>query len=457
MSRRSTHSHYYDYSGHRSDTRSYPAAAAAPATAPRDYTFAHAGRQVRLGPVAFWVVVGTLVIMALWTITTGTYFAFRDDVLTRLIARQANMQFGYEDRVAELRAQIDRISSRQLLDQELYEQKLEQVLQRQSTLESRATAVGGLPDPLTTGSIKPAGKKGDAARTPPLKAGSDKGAFLLQSTSMQTVSLDQLTAPAAKKSAGNVDAKLARLQASLDRVEQSQGSTLGSLEESLEYKARRLRGVLVDLGFEKGKGNEVKVAGIGGPFLPVKSASEGGGFDRQLSRIRLARANVERLTRTLNSLPVRKPLSGELEIASSFGVRNDPFTRSAAMHTGLDFQSEQGAPVRVTANRHGDRRGLERRLRQGDRRRSRQRLRDPLRPPLGHRRQGRPDRACRPGDRPGRFDRAVDRAASALRDTHRQGAGRSGEIPPRRQPARRPSVVRRLPSPRAAGRGNSAP
>jgi murein DD-endopeptidase MepM/ murein hydrolase activator NlpD len=350
MSRRSSHSHYNDYSGHRSDTRAYPAGAAATAGARRDYTFAHAGRQVRLGPVAFWVVVGTLVIMALWTITTGTYFAFRDDVLTRLIARQANMQFGYADRVAELRAQIDRISSRQLLDQELYEQKLEQVLQRQSTLESRATAVGGLPDPLTTGSIKPAGKKGDAARTPPLKAGSDKGAFLLQSTSMQTVSLDQFPAPAAKKSAGNVDAKLARLQASLDRVEQSQGSALGSLEESLEYKARRLRGVLVDLGFEKGKGNEVKVAGIGGPFLPVKAASEAGGFDRQMSRIRLARANVERLTRTLNSLPVRKPLSGELEIASSFGVRNDPFTRSAAMHTGLDFQSEPGAPVRVTAN-----------------------------------------------------------------------------------------------------------
>lgn len=315
----------------------------------RDYTFAHAGRQVRLGPVAFWVAVGTLVIMAVWTITTGTYFAFRDDVLTRLIARQANMQFGYEDRIAELRAQIDRISSRQLLDQELYEQKLEQVLQRQATLESRATTVGGLPDPSVTGSIKPSGKKGDAARTAPLKAGSDKGAFMLQSTSTQFVLLDQLPAPA-PKSAGNVDAKLARLQASLDRVEQNQGTTLSSLEENLEYKARRLRGVLVDLGFEKGKANEVKVAGMGGPFLPVKPAAEAGGFDRQLSRIRLARANVERLTRTLNSLPVRKPLSGELEVVSGFGVRSDPFTRSAAMHTGLDFQSEQGAPVRVTAN-----------------------------------------------------------------------------------------------------------
>jgi murein DD-endopeptidase MepM/ murein hydrolase activator NlpD len=346
MSRRSSHSHYYDHTAHRSDTRAYPAAATATAGTRRDYTFAHAGRQVRLGPVAFWVAVGTLVIMALWTITTATYFGFRDDVLTRLITRQANMQFGYEDRIAELRSQIDRISSRQLLDQELYEQKLEQILQRQATLESRASTVGGT-DPTVTGSIKPTGKKGDSTRTAPLKPAGDKGAFLLQST--HTVMLDQPPRPAGK-SAGSFDDKLARLQASLDRVEHSQGMTLSSLEESLEYKARRIRGVLVDLGFEKGKGNEVKVAGVGGPFLPVKPAAEPGSFDRQLSRIRQARANVERLTRTLSTLPVRKPLAGELEVASGFGVRSDPFTRSAAMHTGLDFQSETGAPVRVTAN-----------------------------------------------------------------------------------------------------------
>src|SRR5579871_4603005 len=66
-----------------------------------DYTFLHAGRQVRIGPVAFWIVVGTLVIMAAWSITTATYFAFHDDVLTRLAAREADMQFGYEDRIAE--------------------------------------------------------------------------------------------------------------------------------------------------------------------------------------------------------------------------------------------------------------------------------------------------------------------------------------------------------------------
>src|SRR5262245_35538939 len=100
---------------------------------------------------------------------TATYFAFREDVLTRLVARQAEMQFGYEDRIAELRAQIDRISGRQLLDQEQYEQKLDQILRRQSALESRAGALGGLGD--TPSSVRQPGR-GSATGEPraaPLK------------------------------------------------------------------------------------------------------------------------------------------------------------------------------------------------------------------------------------------------------------------------------------------------
>jgi hypothetical protein len=81
-----------------------------------EFTFHHAGKRVRIGPVAFWTLVGTLVIMAGWSIVTATYFAFHDDVLARLIAHEAAMQFAYEDRIAELRMQVDRMASRQLLN-----------------------------------------------------------------------------------------------------------------------------------------------------------------------------------------------------------------------------------------------------------------------------------------------------------------------------------------------------
>ena len=110
------------------------------------YTLVHAGKQVRFGPVVFWIVVGTVTVLGMWSAATATYFAFRDDVLTRLIARQAEMQYAYEDRIAELRAKVDRTTSRQLLDQEQFDQKLDQIMRRQTALESRATALGAIPD-----------------------------------------------------------------------------------------------------------------------------------------------------------------------------------------------------------------------------------------------------------------------------------------------------------------------
>jgi hypothetical protein len=70
--------------------------------------------------VAFWIVVGALVITAVWSIATGTYFAFRDNVLTRLIGRQTELEFAYEGRIAQPRARVDRIMSRQLFDQEQF-------------------------------------------------------------------------------------------------------------------------------------------------------------------------------------------------------------------------------------------------------------------------------------------------------------------------------------------------
>jgi hypothetical protein len=115
------------------------------------YVLQHCGRHVRIGPIAFWTVVGTLVVMAAWSVLTGTYFVFHEDVLTGLIGRQAKLQSAYEDRIAELRDRIDRITSRQLLDQRQFDLKLTTLLQRQATLKRRTDAVAG--DELAISSI----------------------------------------------------------------------------------------------------------------------------------------------------------------------------------------------------------------------------------------------------------------------------------------------------------------
>ncbi|ETR74998.1 membrane protein [Afipia sp. P52-10] len=331
-----------------------------------DYTLVHAGKKVRVGPVVFWIVVGSIVIMGAWSAATATYFAFRDDVLTRLVARQAEMQYAYEDRIAELRAQIDRTTSRQLLDQEQFEQKLSQIQQRQIALEQRTTALtsitadgtapaatpaparqsgrsAALADPIVTGSLKPQ-PVGD---TVVFVAPPDREARL----ESRTVAAASLKANELSKTTG-VGNVLTRLQMSLDGVEGRQMAALNAIEEGYESRMRRMRGVFSDLGLNYARMESAapQAAGVGGPFVPVKAPGrDAGPFERQLHRISLTRAQIGRLNRTLAAVPYRKPVVGQVEFTSGFGVRSDPFLGRPAMHTGLDFRAATGDPVRATA------------------------------------------------------------------------------------------------------------
>lgn len=315
------------------------------------YTLAHAGRKIRLGPVAFWIFVGSAVIMAGWSVVTATYFAFRDDVLTRLIARQAEMQYAYEDRIAELRAQVDRTTSRQLLDQEQFEKKLDQITRRQATLESRAAALGTLPDVTVTGSIKPRAslevkpaptKTAAISDTVTFTAPPDREARL----ESRGVTLANAGREAAPKG-GGLEGTVVRLQSALDKVERQQMAALTSMEESNETKLRRMRGLFTDLGLDQPAAVTPSRAAMGGPFIPVKP--DAGAFERQLYRVNLSRAQVENLRKAMNTVPYRKPVLGEIETTSGFGIRSDPFLGRPAMHSGLDFRGSTGDPVRATA------------------------------------------------------------------------------------------------------------
>jgi murein DD-endopeptidase MepM/ murein hydrolase activator NlpD len=339
--------------------RAQPTSAAPVRRAQDGYTLVHAGKQVRFGPVVFWIVVGTVTVLGMWSAATATYFAFRDDVLTRLIARQAEMQYAYEDRIAELRSKIDRTTSRQLLDQEQFDQKLDQIMRRQTALESRATALGSIPDGSVTGSIRPPSR---GATNEPASNGAPKPSPIsdtvifvappdrearLQSRAplVSTLQSSQFA-----KLQG-VDSVLVRLQTSLDKVESRQMATLNAVEDSMESRVRRMRGVFSDLGLDMAQLEAATPrAGMGGPFVPLKLPADAGAFERQLYRINITRAQVDRLDRTLALVPYRKPVVGEVEFTSGFGVRSDPFLGRPAMHTGLDFRAATGDPVRATAN-----------------------------------------------------------------------------------------------------------
>src|SRR5476651_1001265 len=352
--------HPHDHGRASSARHAATSHAPASATDKAGYTLVHAGKQVRFGPVAFWIVIGSVTVLGMWSAATATYFAFRDDVLTRLIGRQAEMQYAYEDRIAELRAKVDRTTSRQLLDQEQFDQKLEQIMRRQTTLESRATALGAIPDTSVTGSIRMPSRgaapgEAGSSGTPKPSPISDTVIFVappdrearLESRTVAVAAAE----PGKSVKSGDAVTMIGRMQTSLDQVEGRQMAALSSVEDSMESRVRRMRGVFTDLGLDMAQLEAATPrSGMGGPFVPVKLTADAGAFERQLYRINITRAQVERLNRTLALVPYRKPVIGEVEFTSGFGVRSDPFLGRPAMHTGLDFRAATGDPVRATAN-----------------------------------------------------------------------------------------------------------
>jgi len=358
MSYRSGHRSEYQPQDHGRSPQRRPAQGAAAAPSPASYVITHAGKQVRFGPVVFWIGVGTITLLGMWSAATATYFGFRDDVLTRLIARQAEMQYAYEDRIAELRARVDRTTSRQLLDQEQFDQKLDQIMRRQTALESRATALGAIPDASVTGSVRQPGRGAAAdmpAGTPKPSPISDTVIFVAppdrEARLESRAPVNVAPPPNQFAKVQGFDNVVVKLQTSLDQVERRQMAALSGVEDSLESRARRMRGVISDLGLDMAQLEAATPrSAVGGPFVPVKLAVDASPFDRQLYRINVTRVQVDRLNRTLSLVPYRKPVIGEVEFTSGFGVRSDPFLGRPAMHTGLDFRAATGDPVRATAN-----------------------------------------------------------------------------------------------------------
>jgi murein DD-endopeptidase MepM/ murein hydrolase activator NlpD len=85
--------------------------------------------------------------------------------------------------------------------------------------------------------------------------------------------------------------------------------------------------------------------------VPLKPpAASASAFDRQLYRVNVARAQLDQYSQALVTVPLRKPVSGEIDMSSPFGVRMDPFLHRPAMHTGLDMRGDVGDPVRATAS-----------------------------------------------------------------------------------------------------------
>ena len=97
------------------------------------------------------------------------------------------------------------------------------------------------------------------------------------------------------------------------------------------------------------KVQEEKGEGLGGRYIPLKNIDL---MDEDLD-LKFKNANVkvnlwEGLSKAKTMLPLGAPVK-KVRITSPYGVRPDPFFKTPAMHTGIDFGGKEGTPLYSTA------------------------------------------------------------------------------------------------------------
>ncbi len=308
------------------------------------------GEKVRHITIRPWLAASALCLAGLLSIGyigSTAYLILRDDLVGATIARQSRIQREYEDRIAALRAQVDRVTSKQLLDQQVVERKVELLLQQQSALTSRHGRMSELMD-----RAEKSGLMESEAKAPPLNAFSpDKRA----SVSGASNALENLIAPTGKASelkgsltysAGSdrlSDRSLSRMIDSLSRVESDQLNRIATLTTGAETKADAMADIIRRTGI---KIEEHTEDNVGGPFVEPLTASADT-FEASLSNLDSALNRLETVRGAAVALPFGNPAPGR-EISSQFGNRIDPFLGRLALHAGVDFVAETGADVQTT-------------------------------------------------------------------------------------------------------------
>jgi murein DD-endopeptidase MepM/ murein hydrolase activator NlpD len=326
------------------------------------------GNRVHSFAVRPWIAILAVAVIGLFSalyVGATAYLFFHDDILNASLSRQARMQRQYEDRIAALRSDLDRVTSRQLLNQEAVEAEMSRIANRQSALDARQDSIATLSQAVRAAGVPVSAAPDDPAADPASSAAPDNAANDSEDTDPEPTGSIKPAPPAPAQAsavaplsfnfapAGSApdtalsSAHLASIDQSLDHLAHDQVAFVDAVASGVASRSDRIAGILTSLG-QRVPPSRTETSDVGGPLVEIDDDADPATFR---STVDLVSGEVDRfvaIRRLASELPLSRPLSESI-ITSGFGARLDPFLGRPAIHPGVDFAALQGSPAHATA------------------------------------------------------------------------------------------------------------
>lgn len=245
-------------------------------------------------------------------------FLMAPDIAALMNGENDRVLIAYEDRIAQLRVEVDRLHSRQYAQAGDINLQLQELTQQQELLMEQHQYVRQLAEKasefgIETAAIESAPEAEPVALVTGSIADSPQKDIATIETAIQTMMGDSRLALYAISAAAT----------------ESTDAILGELQEI------GIRPKLPDVG----------AAAMGGPYLPSNDGPDAMSMVDDANAVVEALARFEAARGAVELAPIHRPLRAATRISSGFGNRKDPFTKGKAFHAGIDFPAPSGTLV----------------------------------------------------------------------------------------------------------------
>lgn len=245
---------------------------------------------------------------------TATGLLMAPDI-ARLLNGQTEQVIGaYEDRIAQMRVEIDRLHSRSYAQAGDINLQLQELSQQQDMLLEQHQLVRALVD------------KADQL-----------GIAALDMPAPQSVALTPANTPS-----GNPD--IAATAESLNRMMSETQLAMTGIADTATERADGIITEMRRLGIAMTV-PDASLTGVGGPLLPAMEGLEGSPMIEDANAVMAALLRYKAARDSMEAAPIHMPITGNYRNSSGFGNRKDPFTGGRAFHSGLDFAAPTGTTV----------------------------------------------------------------------------------------------------------------